>query len=208
MCLISHNLPVETARSEKKPGTSFFVILAVRLTASFAGAFALNLLLPPDSQVLAANSQCAIHGGGRIRYRIIGLVFRHILFVRQKSSFWSPLLMILQRIMETFGIMRWLSGLLKYPLMLLGIPHEAAFLWIVANTIGLAYGAGGNHRPCGARWTLSKKCRHIKLPISPYPTPFWRTPCSSWLSAFPPAGFSFPGSSLQGWWFGLNDFWT
>ena len=31
---------------------------------------------------------------------------------------------------------------MKYPLMLLGVPHEAAFLWIVANTLGLAYGAG------------------------------------------------------------------
>jgi hypothetical protein len=50
--------------------------------------------------------------------------------------------MILQRILETFGIMNLLSKLMKYPLMLLGIPQQAAFLWIVANTLGLAYGAG------------------------------------------------------------------
>lgn len=26
--------------------------------------------------------------------------------------------------------------------MILGVPKDAAFLWIVANTLGLAYGAG------------------------------------------------------------------
>ena len=52
MCLISHNLPVETA-VQKKTGTSFFTILAIRIGASFAGAYALHLLLPASSQPLA-----------------------------------------------------------------------------------------------------------------------------------------------------------
>ena len=52
------------------------------------------------------------------------------------------LLMILQRILEAFGITGRLSRLLKYPLMVLGVPPRAAFLWVVANTLGLAYGAG------------------------------------------------------------------
>lgn len=48
MCLISHSLAIETA-VQKKTGTSFSLILVVRLCVSFAGVFTLNLLLPPDS---------------------------------------------------------------------------------------------------------------------------------------------------------------
>ena len=48
MCLISHNLPVESA-VQKKTGTSFVRITLVRLATSFFGAFALNILLPEDA---------------------------------------------------------------------------------------------------------------------------------------------------------------
>ena len=51
MCLISHNLPVESA-VQKRIGTNLFRITAVRLIASFVGAFALNYLLPEDSKQL------------------------------------------------------------------------------------------------------------------------------------------------------------
>ncbi len=50
--------------------------------------------------------------------------------------------MILQSLLEEFKISYYLTKILKYPLMILGVPKDAAFLWIVANTLGLAYGAG------------------------------------------------------------------
>ena len=140
MCLISHNLPVETA-VQKKTGSRLLRILGVRLSASFAGAFILNLLLPADPQPLeasAANISLTISGIGielkAWLYSISYLCAKVIILV--------TLLMILQRILEEFGVTQFLSIILKYPLMILGIPHEAAFLWIVANTLGLAYGAG------------------------------------------------------------------
>ena len=138
MCLISHNLPVETA-VQKKTGTSFFTILAIRIGASFADA--LHLLLPASSQPLAhsmANSPIATAGWPAE----LTAWCLDISTLCAKIIVLITLLMMLQRIMETFGIMRKLSALLKYPLMILGIPKEAAFLWIVANTLGLTYGAG------------------------------------------------------------------
>ena len=140
MCLISHNLAVETA-VQKKTGTSFFLILLVRLFASFAGAFALNLFLPPESL-----PQSATGAYGTVAVAGLGVELKlwafTVAMLCAKILVLITLLMILQRILEEFGVIQWLSRFLKYPLMVLGLPHQAAFLWIVANTLGLAYGAG------------------------------------------------------------------
>ncbi|MBQ6574402.1 MAG: nucleoside recognition protein, partial [Bacteroidales bacterium] len=50
-------------------------------------------------------------------------------------------LAILQKIMAEYGVIRWISKFLKYPLAFFGLPARTSFLWIVANTLGLAYGA-------------------------------------------------------------------
>lgn len=140
MCLISHNLPVETA-VQKKTGSSLLKILTVRLGASFAGAFILNILLPVDPSSFVANAPSGVLAGTGYAAEIkVWLI--NILFLCAKITVLVLFLMILQRILEEYGITYLLARLLKYPLMLLGIPHQAAFLWIVANTLGLAYGAG------------------------------------------------------------------
>jgi spore maturation protein SpmB len=140
MCLISHNLAVETA-VQKKTGTSFGRIIAVRLSASFAGAFALNLLLPADSQqqVLAAGYGALASAGLWVELKAWAVT---VLVLCTKILMLITVLMMLQRILEEFGVIQWISRFLKYPLMVFGLPHPTAFLWIVANTLGLAYGAG------------------------------------------------------------------
>ncbi len=138
MCLISHNLPVETA-VQKRTGSSFWLILGIRLTTSFAGALILNIFLGTDPQASAATEVQTVSGGFAAEFEtwLIGMAV-----LCAKILVLISLLMILQRIMEEFGIIRWMSRLLRYPLMVLGIPRQAAFLWIVANTLGLAYGSG------------------------------------------------------------------
>ncbi len=140
MCLISHNLPVEST-VQKKTGSSLLLMLAVRLTASFAGGFALHLLLPPDSvpaAALAADKVLATPGFfAELQSWAVSMAYLCV-----KIMVLVLLLMILQRILEAFGITGRISRWLKYPLTLLGVPPQAAFLWVVANTLGLAYGAG------------------------------------------------------------------
>ncbi|HQB78773.1 MAG TPA: nucleoside recognition protein, partial [Tenuifilaceae bacterium] len=51
------------------------------------------------------------------------------------------LLMILQRILKEFGIIQILSTIFKPLLKVMGLPESTSFLWIVANTLGLAYGS-------------------------------------------------------------------
>ena len=51
------------------------------------------------------------------------------------------LLSILQKILDEFGIMKVLTSVVKWPMKLFGLSQKSSFLWIVANTLGLAYGA-------------------------------------------------------------------
>jgi spore maturation protein SpmB len=50
-------------------------------------------------------------------------------------------LSILQRLLSEFGVIRWLSKFMRPVLAVFGLPAKTSFLWIVANTLGLAYGA-------------------------------------------------------------------
>ena len=49
--------------------------------------------------------------------------------------------MILQKILDEFGIIKWLEKPLKPLMILFGLPSQTSFSWIVANTLGLAYGS-------------------------------------------------------------------
>ncbi len=140
MCLISHNLPVEST-VQKKTGSSLLKMIAIRLAASFAGGMALNLLLPADPLSIAPSmADMALADTTFLTdLQVWGIGMASLCL---KIMVLVTLLMILQRILEAFGITGRLSRLLKYPLMALGVPRQAAFLWVVANTLGLAYGAG------------------------------------------------------------------
>ena len=50
-------------------------------------------------------------------------------------------LSILQRLLSEFGVIKWLSNFMRPILAVFGLPAKTSFLWIVANTLGLAYGA-------------------------------------------------------------------
>jgi len=109
--------------------------------ASFTGAFALNMLLPDDAQQLminGTNGEIIVNGV----WTEIKTWMGDISYLCVKIMILVMGLMVLQHILEEFRVTHFLSRILRYPLMVLGVPPEAAFLWIVANTLGLAYGAG------------------------------------------------------------------
>jgi hypothetical protein len=49
-------------------------------------------------------------------------------------------LMILHYILEEFNLMKGLSSVFSPLMRLFGLPQDAAFLWLVGNVVGLAYG--------------------------------------------------------------------
>jgi len=140
MCLISHNLPMECA-VQKKTGSSFLRMLLLRLACSFVGALLLNLLLPADASIAQKIAARATATSGSFATQV-GEWFLDTTYLCAKILVLVTLLMILERLLHEFGVTRVLARWMRGPLKLLGLPGETAFLWIVANVLGLAYGAG------------------------------------------------------------------
>ncbi|MBP9018265.1 MAG: nucleoside recognition domain-containing protein [Rikenellaceae bacterium] len=136
MVLCSHNMIIETA-VQKKTGSSAVRIVVIRTLSAFILAFFLNLIMPGEVVSNVLHSQ----------------IDKVSLTEMLKDWFFSTLrvvltmtvlifsLSILQKILSEFGIIRWLSKIMRPFLAIFGLPAKTSFLWIVANTLGLAYGA-------------------------------------------------------------------
>lgn len=136
MILCSHNMITETA-VQKKTGSSAIRMAIIRTLAAFVLGFTLNLIMPEVQ-----------HGVE------IETIVRELTLVQMlKEWFFNTLhlivlmstlifaLSIAQRLLTEFGIIRWLSKIFSPILSFFGLPPKTSFLWIVANTLGLAYGA-------------------------------------------------------------------
>ncbi|MFZ4726552.1 MAG: nucleoside recognition domain-containing protein [Paludibacter sp.] len=137
MCLISHNLFVESA-VQKKTGSSAIIMFLLRIITSFIGAYLLNLLLPDHI------------GGNLVAQKTV--VFNNITDMLTSwlvGASWLVLkitliitgLMILQSILKEFKILDILSKIFAPLMRLLGLSADSSFLWFVAQTIGLTYGS-------------------------------------------------------------------
>ncbi|MDR2085291.1 MAG: nucleoside recognition domain-containing protein [Bacteroidales bacterium] len=139
MVLCSHNMITETA-VQKRTGSSAIRIVVIRTLSAIILGFILNLILPNKTDYSAAEASVAINDT---------LIFKDMLLAWFKSTFFLVLKMaglifglsILQSILNEFGIIKLLSKGLKPVMLFFGLPVNTAFLWIVANTLGLAYGA-------------------------------------------------------------------
>ena len=137
MCLISHNLIVETT-VQKNTGASAYGIVFLRVFSSLIAGFLLNKILPDDfSGTLFLNVVAsAPQGWGELLLSWLGttgtLVIQVLVIV--------TLLNICQSILKEFKVIDWLTKPLRPLMAVLGLPYSTTFLWIVANMLGLAYG--------------------------------------------------------------------
>lgn len=137
MCLISHNLIVETA-IQKKTGSSALFMISLRLAASFTAAFVLNSVLPDQ-----------LGPGHAVRQDLVFDGFGAMLGNWAAGAGWLIMkitliitgLMILQNIMKEFRILDFLSRMGAPLMRILGLSRNSSFLWIVAQILGLAYGS-------------------------------------------------------------------
>lgn len=136
MVLCSHNMFVETA-VQKKTGSSALRIVIVRTLSGIILALVLNRILPAGGveniveQSVEKQSFMEMFKPWAIS--LVKLCAKMIVLIF--------LLSVLQQILNEFGIMKVLTKFLKWPLKIFGLPEDTSFLWIVANTLGLAYGA-------------------------------------------------------------------
>jgi len=138
MCLISHNTLVETA-VQKKTGSSFWFIWCLRFSMSFVAAFIWNFMLPDTLGVttVATTTQPVLETFPVLMQSwaidTVRLSLKICLIVTG--------LMILQRLLEEFRVMDWLSKVFAPFMRVMGLSKDCSFLWFVANIIGLTYGS-------------------------------------------------------------------
>lgn len=137
MCLIAHNLFVETA-VQVKTGSKAWQIVLLRIGWAIIAGFTLNWLLPFEMQGrLLANAPVSAGSFGDVIYNWAESAF----YLTLKIIVLVILLMILQQLLKEFGVIRILSKLFSPALKVFGLPQSTSFLWIVANILGLAYGS-------------------------------------------------------------------
>ncbi len=135
MCLISHAMIVETA-IQKRTGSTPWRMVAVRLSASFLAAVLLNFILPEETITETEN---VLHSVGDFVPALTGWLSA-MLVTTVKIIVLVNLLLILQKILNEFGVIKWILWPFKPLLKVMGLPSSTGFLWIVANTLGLGYG--------------------------------------------------------------------
>jgi hypothetical protein len=137
MCLIAHNMIVETA-IQKKTGSSAGRIIILRILCSFIAAFILNWLLPEKSVNASIIHEKESYSG-----------ITPLLKAWFDSSFWLSLkvitivcsLMFLQKLLDEFGVMNVLSKIFRPLMKPMGLSERISFHWLIANTVGLTYGS-------------------------------------------------------------------
>lgn len=135
MCLISHALIVETA-IQRKTGSRAWQMVFIRLSASFIAAWALNLLLPGEN---ALGTQQVVFQKKIFLPTLLNWL-SGISLTSLKIVVLVNLLLILQKALNEFGLIKWILKPFEPLLWLMGLPKETGFLWMVAYTLGLSYG--------------------------------------------------------------------
>lgn len=137
MCLISHNMFVESA-IQKKTGSSFATMFILRIVTSFVAAFILNLLLPTDLGMAVVQKSLIVENSV-LDLLVTWLKSAGILVL--KISLIISGLMMLQNVLKEFKIINWLSDSFAPVMKIFGLSGNSSFLWLIGQIIGLTYGS-------------------------------------------------------------------
>lgn len=137
MCLISHNMLVETA-IQKKAGSNYFVMFITRILSSFFAAFILNKILPHHFDgAIAASS--AVHFENL--WQMLQLWAVNSLWLIIKIGLIITGLIFLQNILKEFNLMDKIAKVFSSLMGVMGLSKNSTFLWLVAQLLGLTYGS-------------------------------------------------------------------
>jgi spore maturation protein SpmB len=138
MCLVSHNLIVESS-VQAKTGSGFWEMTLLRLAMSFVIAMGLNLVMPHSGWGTVGGESIAASDGGSL-WEVLTLWLYGSMKVVITILLIVTALMILHYIFEEFRLMKGLSAVFAPLMGAFGLPRNTAFLWLVGNLVGLAYG--------------------------------------------------------------------
>lgn len=137
MVMAAHSMFLETPVL-KKTGVSGVRMVAVRTLSAFVLGVGLNLVLPGEATLDASAAAVAERGAflpqlGAWALSTLKLVVMMICIIYALN--------VLQRVLQEFGIIDKIAKVFKPLMKVFGLPEGTVFLWIVANVIGLGYGA-------------------------------------------------------------------
>jgi hypothetical protein len=148
MCLIAHNFFVECLVM-KKTGSHLHKIVLLRIFVSLLAGWIMHFIVPegtgPVTGIMAPKvMEYAPSIGLNIERFISGLGpwFMESLLLVLKIFLIVFAIMFLQRILSEFGLMKKLSRIASPVIGLFGLSAKTAYVWIIATTVGVAYGAG------------------------------------------------------------------
>lgn len=139
MGLICHNLIIETV-IQRKAGADGVSMVVLRIASALLAAGVLNLIIPADytgnlalSHITTSENATTVGemlwGWGRSMLELLPMMFALILSLN-----------ILQQILREFGLIEKLTRPLSPLMKVMGLPTQTSFLWVVMNSLGLAYG--------------------------------------------------------------------
>ena len=124
MIALCHALPMECAVN-RKTGSSFWKMGLIRIVMAFLSAALLNLLLPEMQQsyvYLGVDTQCSwsemLLTWALSQLKMAAMVFA-IIYT----------LMVLQRLLEAYDLMKPISDFLSPLMKIFGLPRNAAYMW-------------------------------------------------------------------------------
>ncbi len=151
MCLITHNLPIECA-VQRRSGTPFWQTLVIRLTFSVLGGILLNLILPTElnlHNIVETQYIASQESSFTTETQNIASLQSHLLtWLANTLSLCIKIILIItalmygQYLLKRYGIINKIARPLAPLMRLCGLQPDSAFLWLVAQIVGLTYGAG------------------------------------------------------------------
>lgn len=143
MILASHAMVVETAVLQKT-GTRPLYSVLIRTLGSLTLGVVMNLILPGRPEFKSEMATLQDTPLFQIQGDFMPMLKEWIIGMGELGVCMTVFILILniiQRSLYEYGLMEHISRLFSPLLTLFGLPRETSFLWIVANVIGLSYGA-------------------------------------------------------------------
>ena len=138
MVLCSHNMILETT-VQHKTGSSVVKIVAIRTLSAFILGWVLNKIMPGSFEASSMTNNVQEELTFMIMLKDWALRTAKNIALMAVIVY---LLTALQKILTEYGIIEYISRFLKPVMRFFGLSPKCAFLWLVSNTLGLAYGAG------------------------------------------------------------------
>lgn len=141
MVLLSHTLPLELS-IQKKAGGNMGLLFLIRVGSSIITGIVLNIVLPNESVIISSETQAITAVATTSLLVVLKSWVQDNVTTIIKIFVINIVISVVFKCLIKFHVVDKLSSLLKPIMFIFGLGKECAPYWLIANVIGLIYGAG------------------------------------------------------------------